>query len=50
LVRKKAACSRPHFEKEQQWSVNDIWRFIMANQSVMWQLLSVFNVLTVAIG
>jgi len=35
LAKKQAARSRPHFENERQWSVNDIWRFIMGNQSVM---------------
>jgi len=50
LGKKKAIRSRPHFENERQRSINDIWRFIMGNQSVMWPLLSVYDVLIVSVG
>jgi len=35
----------PHLDNEHPWSVNDIWPCIMVDQSEMWPLLSMYNVL-----
>jgi len=50
IGKKQATRSRTHFENERQRSVNDIWHFIMGKQSVMWPLLSEYDVLTGSVG
>jgi hypothetical protein len=50
LAKKNTTCSLPDHENECQWSCNDLWPCIKVNQSEMWPLMAIYNVVTSFVG